>query len=1672
MEKIKRARGISLVLMFIMVFQLMMPVNFAFGADDGDITEHVIWNNFILKFLDEGDNEIDSIDLSNVTSGSAISTLIPRNAKIRIDGEFALPDDDPGPPEVQYGFKVNDYFTLEFPESMKFADGEYTINNAGIDLKLIISGTTAKFVITRIAASDISGDIFMDGVIDEEKITDDEGVIVDLVFMGKVIKIGFEDYVAPEILVTLEKSGEFVYDWDLDGGGSADGILWTIEVTTDTPTDGIRIEDDFGDNQEFVLGSLKVDDTFVPVDDYEIIGTVLKYEFDGEISGKYTITYLTKPKLDAFDGVEDKNNKTVTFSNDAKVFLDDEEKDDDSDDVTLNSIKKDGELVDIDIPGRRIKWQITINNYNLKGQSPYIEDIIPENLKLLEAAPYEVSISYDGAESVPIAYTLNPGNRELRVNLTDDFQTAVLTYYTDIDDPDANANENSFSFTNEAYLKWADAGNGSSDGATVGIGGAMISKDASFTGLYVKGANENIKWTVVLNSNRINVLAGAVFKDVIPVGLEFLPETFEVSGITGAVAEVVESSTGTAIKFTFIENFSNVRTITYETKILDDYVPIFTNGGDTGKTSFTNNASFFALGKRHEADDNQEINSNVIKKSNGSYDYDTGILTWRIVVNESEITLNNAVLTDVIGDGMEFISESFKVNGYKVDPDPISGKTITYNFPAGTNDTFEIEFQVMVDKDYLKETNPNGKVTFNNTAILTDSGKTTQSSDKVDIDNKVIEKGMEISEDKDYINWEVPINASKLTLMNIEIWDDIQEELELDINTVRLFEATVDPATGELSKKGETPLVLKDLEDWDDSSETLEFYKGTEGNRLTIKIKGTISEPYILEFTTDVVVTRSFNLSNKIEFSGSGVSAHDTEGESNFRISEAGGNVSSGTGKLTVRKVDADSFELIVDSDTTFEIYRIFAGNEVLIVDGQKEFSTTNGEVILNELLYKKHFIKEVTAPEGYLKDATPHEVWITKDVPEVTYDFKNKKAEADIVFTKQNNFGKNLSGAEFTLYESNKTTEAAGPVSSGSNGEVKFTNIVPGTYYIKETGTPTGYKPLLDFIKVTVSIINDGKEMGVEFETEGINQSYVVTNVLIDDEVMVIKADTFGEGLEGAIFGLYNKDTNDIIKETTSGENGIVLFEGIEEGEYYIKEISPPDGYTKSTDVVSVRVEEDSNDSKKLIVSYKKGDQPYSSEPLEFVNEPIDIEFTKHDNNGNPLSGAEFTLYEGNGTTVFEDRNPVTSDDDGKVVFTVIPVGKYVIKETKAPSGYRDFNGAIEVEVKVEDEGTVATVTFTEKDKSDSGEIEIGEDGTLVVTNERRPSPPGPPTPIPVFGNIAVKKTDEDSNVLSGAEFTLYDEDGRVVERGVTGSDGTLSFEDLEPGSYTLKETKAPEGYVLEVDEKGVTVSANRTNTYTFTNKKAEPEKPGRIEIVKVDEEGRLLSEAWFSLIDSNGTTLENVVTVNGRAAFEDVPVGRYTIKEVQAPEGYVLTEQEVNVTVDSEETVTVRFVNKQSGTTVVPVSGRIIINKVDENNMALAGAEFTLYNENNEIVGTAVSDASGRVIFENLKDGRYFVRETEAPAGYRLVSDSLTVNVTGGSSHSYRFKNVPDTEDIDDPEIPLGWEEIDDPDVPRDVLELPDTGSLLNTWLMITIGLMLIFAGMFLFRTKLTNN
>ncbi|NYB76003.1 hypothetical protein HZF24_17795 [Sedimentibacter hydroxybenzoicus DSM 7310] len=1707
MEKIKRARGISLVLMFIMVFQLMMPVNFAYGAEKitvADISGAVEVYKGTTKINPEPDGSYKDI---------------PTGAKIKINYEFKLPNE----PDYTSG----DYIEIPLPDSLKFTnssgnilmDGDvvatYSISNASKVIRI----TFNEFVEQK---SNIEGNINLEGTFEDADELGGGSKSIEIEYVG-TFDFEFEPKEVDPGSVGITKSG--VYDPETGK------ITWTIIVRPDDPADVVTVVDTIiGTNHEFLgIGDVTVTSgSGIGVD--VTSPSAITYDGNnkitfalGSITGEHTITFKTKPKAGVFEAEDGTSlrKESVLFENGAIVKIGEEEVDRTKAEVNIDWIQKSGKLEPSSVTSspdgnRIITWTINVNNKGYTLNTPVvITDYIPAGLTLYEAP--EVTVSGSAIGFSYLAPTLETsgehnGKTKLTITLDDTLNSkATITYQTEIDDWETYLMDNrTTTFKNQAFLTWDEImyGSPSDIGEVTIIGsGGIISKSAEAKRIYNdKNNGDLINWTAVVNRNKANIEGEITFTDSIPAELSYELGSFKVfdssnNDVTGSVGSFSFSS-GT-LRYVFnIDTFKTgaTYTIKFTTKIIDK-TKLFVNSTAVG---YSNTARVTGSAINWTSTGTQYFESKVIEKSRvGNHDYHTKQTTWKVVINHNNLTLENAKLVDVIPDGWEYVPGSFAITSpsgmhatlvregaYNPNPtyDNATNNELTFNF--GTIDQrIEVEFKTKITDSALAD---KGTIPFTNRAKLTSStfpGITREATATVSVENPIVEKNGVLIND-DAIKWTVPINANSMELLGtstdpddvykgISLTDVLNNSLTLDVSSVKLYKAELDNTSGSnltLKKVGTDPLVA--------STEYVVEYDKAKDNTFTFTFKEKIDSPYILEFITSL--DNSANINNKITLRGSGLTGDKAESDIiiNFNRTDAAATGTNGT--LTVKKVDESGNPL---NGAEFRIYRkdkdgnVYTGSEKTGITG----TSVDGEILFDSLLYKTYFIEETGAPKGYVLD-TETEVRIIHDENKnPVVEFTNTKIIEFVEFTKADNSStpQPLSGAEFELYEMDGSGDYSilkGTVTTGTDGKVRFDNLSEGNYKIIETKSPVGYEDLRK--EVFVSIVKESDQKTVTKTVTGVNSSNELVNELVPvygnielDKLGLIQ---YKDGssiptyvLPGAEFSLKEKNENSFTPDggssvteltATSDIDGKVKFENIPEGDYVVEEASAPLGYTKSDKVVNVNIVRNSAKLDETVVTYSSTD---TGTEQEIVNKSINIEFTKEDSNGNPLEGAEFTLYEADGTTVF--KGPVSSNAEGRVVFTAIPAGTYTIKETKAPSGYRDFNGAIEVEVKVEDEGTVATVTFTEKDKSDSGEVEIGEDGTLVVTNERRPSPP---TPIPVYGKIVIKKTDEDKKVLPGAEFTLYDEGGRVVERGVTGSDGTLSFEDLEPGSYTIKETKAPEGYVLEVDERGVTVSANRTNTYTFTNKKEEPKKPGRIEIVKVDEEGRLLSDAWFSLIDGSGTTLENVVTVDGRAAFEDVPVGRYTIKEVQAPEGYVLTEQEVNVTVDSEETVTVRFVNKQSGTTVVPVSGRITINKVNENNMALAGAEFTLYNENNEIVGTAVSDASGRVIFENLKDGRYFVRETEAPAGYRIVSDSLTVNVTGGSSHSYRFRNVPDTEEIDDPEIPLGWEEIDDPDVPRDVLELPDTGSLLNTWLMITIGLMLIFAGLFLFRTKLTNN
>ncbi|PEI70329.1 MSCRAMM family protein, partial [Bacillus wiedmannii] len=216
-------------------------------------------------------------------------------------------------------------------------------------------------------------------------------------------------------------------------------------------------------------------------------------------------------------------------------------------------------------------------------------------------------------------------------------------------------------------------------------------------------------------------------------------------------------------------------------------------------------------------------------------------------------------------------------------------------------------------------------------------------------------------------------------------------------------------------------------------------------------------------------------------------------------------------------------------------------------------------------------------------------------------------------------------------------------------------------------------------------------------------------------------------------------------------------------------------------------------------------------------------------------------------------------------------------LKETKAPQGYKLLKEEIEVVV--------------EANKVVQVQVENAKElGSLQV----------------------IKKDAESEKVLEGAEFKLKNETGQVVgETKTTNKDGVVTFENLVPGKYTLEETKAPEGYkALEVTVE-VNVVANTVIKQEVLNEKVKEKIKGQVEITKVDatDTNKKLAGAVFEIL-KDGTKIDTLTTdENGKATSKELEPGDYILKEVQAPEGYELSDKEIEFTISNQKIEVVKL-------------------------------------------------------------------------------------------------------------------------------------------------------------------
>ena len=774
--------------------------------------------------------------------------------------------------------------------------------------------------------------------------------------------------------------------------------------------------------------------------------------------------------------------------------------------------------------------------------------------------------------------------------------------------------------------------------------------------------------------------------------------------------------------------------------------------------------------------------------------------------------------------------------------------------------------------------------------------------------------------------------------------------------------------------------------------------------------------------------------------------------------------------------------------DAVFEgaIYGLYAREDINHPDGrsgvlykkdeQVATLTTDkeGKASVSNLYLGKYYLKEITPPVGYLLDEEEHDVNCNYEGDQVETVKRNTVSKEDVIkqpfqLIKAADNDKTdadlLKGAGFSAYLISSLTVK-------DDGSYDFTNATPivltedgktemftdergyacsipipyGRYIVRETTTPHNFMPVDDFI-VTVT------------ENSSTPQ---VWRVLLDDEfkakLKIVKQDDETKQpvlLANTEFKVYDLDAKKYVEQVTTypntvvhksyftDENGyLILPESLKCGNYRIEEVRAPDGYTQNTQYVEIKVDKNtayqmdsvSGDAiitvtyenhpvKGKLVIHKSG-ETLKSFKKDFVYEEASLE------------GAEFEIYaaediftpdhqvdeQGNRHVIYAKDTlvkTVTTNKNGEAVIKDLPLGKYRVKETKAPAGFVLNPDSQEV-------------SFIYKDQN-TPEIEE----KLEFSNERQKV------------ELSVEKQDaETGKTLKGATFGLYNKEAissgdKVIVKADTllqeitsNEKGKAAFTlDLPLGRYYVKELQAPAGYVSSDEILEFDATYQGQDVKTIKLKSVKKNQPTTVEVTKADiTTGTELDGASMSVLDKDGNVIDSWTSVKDSPhVIKRLQVGKtYILREELAPYGYLRatdveftisdTAEVQKVKMEDEVPVARLLVNKKgefldSVSLLDNAKGMIehLFNYVTGN---LTDVTFNVYAAEairaadgvsadyyaaDELVGSITTDGNGIAQMDNLPLGRYYIVEKETAHGYVLDNEPRYVDLT------YRDQDTP---------------------------------------------------------------
>lgn len=693
--------------------------------------------------------------------------------------------------------------------------------------------------------------------------------------------------------------------------------------------------------------------------------------------------------------------------------------------------------------------------------------------------------------------------------------------------------------------------------------------------------------------------------------------------------------------------------------------------------------------------------------------------------------------------------------------------------------------------------------------------------------------------------------------------------------------------------------------------------------------------------------------------------------------------------ELSVEKQDAETGKAL--KGATFGLYNkeaISSGDKVIVKADtllQEITSNEKGKAAFTlDLPLGRYYLKELQAPAGYVSSDEILEFDATyqgQDVKTIKLKSVKKNQPTTVEVTKADiTTGTELDGASMSVLDKDGNVIDSWTSVKDSPHVIKRLQVGK-TYILREELAPYGYLRATD-VEFTISDTAEVQKVKMEDEVP-------VARLLVNKKGEFLDSVSLLDNAKGMIEHLFNYVTgnltdvtfnvyaaeairaadgvsadyyaaDELVGSITTDGNGIAQMDNLPLGRYYIVEKETSHGYVLD------------NEPRYVDLTYRDQDTPLVTYSADWQNarQRVQVEVLKKEKDSDKvLSGAIFGLYAAD--DIVSSKGKVllakdtlielkTTDEDGKIQFVAdLPVdSRYYIKELAAPDGYVTDQEPQEFTFEYQGSGTsVAEYAFTFEDEQTTVEL---------------------------------SKADlTDKKELPGASLKVTDEDGNTVDEWVSKEEAHIIKGLIVGKKYKMTETKPADGYVTAESIEFTVENTKEVQKHQMLDDVT------KVEISKKDiTDSSEVPGAKLIILDKDGKKVESWTSTDKPHMVEKLPVGEYTLREEQAPDGYLIA-KDVKFTV--KDTGKVQKVKMKDAHPY----GKLVIKKTDSTSKsALSGAEFELREkESGKVVEKLVTDKtgtakSGKIPIATYKNGKvektvkYILVETKAPNGYELSS------------------------------------------------------------------------------------